>query len=177
MLPRRLRILGTVVQAHEVKTKLKTIQCTRCYQWHNTRTCARPQHCNICGSYDHSADSHTLSCNTVAPHQCPPKCLHCKGPHPVDELSCPLQPVPLYPKTKPEIVIILKASKAARKRVITTTNYVHILVTDIPIASSGPVTPTRPPVTVTSTAPSTLPAPRFFNSRSLNAFFPLENED
>ena len=177
MLPRRLQILGTVVQAHEVKTKLKTIQYTRYYQWHNTRTYARPQHCNICGSYNHSTDSHTLSCNAVAPHQCPPKCLYYKGPHPIDELSCPLRPVPLYPKTKPEIVVILKANKTARKRAIVATNYVHTPVTDIPIVSSGPVIPTRPPVTVMATAPSTLPAPRFFNPRSLNAFSPLENKD
>ena len=176
-LPRRLRILGTVVQTHEVKTKLKTIQCTRCYQWHNTRTCARPQHCNICGSYDHNADSHTSSCNAVAPHQCPPKCLHCKGPHPADEPSCPLRPVPLHPKTKPEMTTILKASKAARKRAIAAANCVHTPVTDIPIASSGPVIPIRPPVTVMATVPSTLPAPRFFNPRSLNTFSPFENED
>jgi hypothetical protein len=175
-IPRFLRILGTVVPTHEVKTKPKTIQCTRCYQWHNTRTCGRPQHCNICGSYGHSADTHTSSCNATAPHQCPPKCLHCKGPHPADDLSCPLRPVPLHPKTKPETAAILKASKAARKRAIAAANCVHAPATDVVMTSSRPVTPTRSPVRL-ATAPSTRPAHRFFDPRSPNALSPLANED
>jgi hypothetical protein len=174
-LPRSLRILGTVVQAQVVKTKPKTIQCSRCYQWHNTRTCTRPQHCNICGSHSHGADSHNSSCHATAPHQCPPKCLHCKGPHPADDLSCPLRPVPLHPKTKPEIAVILKACKAARKRSIAAANCVHTPAVDVLMASSRPVTPTQTPVA--ATAPSTLPARRFFDARSINAFSPLADED
>jgi hypothetical protein len=78
-------------------------------------------------------------------------------------------------KTKPETAIILKASRAARKRVIAAVNCVYTPVTDILMASSGPVTSMRSLVTVT--ASSILPAPRFFDPRSLNAFSSLEDED
>ena len=175
-LPRSLWILGTVVQTYKVKSKPKTVQCTRCYQWHNTRTCSRPQHCNICGSYSHSSDAHTISCNAIAPHQCPPKCLHCKGPHPVDNLTCPLRPVPLHPKTKPEIAIILKASKAARKRAIAAANCIYTPLPDVIMASTRPVTPIQSPIR-TAIAPLTLLASRFHNPESLNVFSPLANEN
>lgn len=174
-LHRSLRILGTVVQTREVKSKPRTVQCTRCYQWHNSRTCSRPQLCNICGSQGHAAVAHTPSCHAIGPHECPPKCLHCKGPHLADDLSCPLRPVPLRPKTKPEIATILTASKAARKRAIVASNCVHTPSPDVVMASSRPVTPTQPPVRAVI-APPTLTSSRFHNPESPNFFSPL-NED
>jgi hypothetical protein len=39
--------------AHPISLKPKTTQCTRCYLWHNSRSCTRPQRCRLCGSNNH----------------------------------------------------------------------------------------------------------------------------
>ena len=85
-LPRTLRILGPSVNVSLVKLRHKTIQCTKCYQWHNARSCSRTQSCRICGSNKHSENNHSTRCATVSPHTCPARCLHCEGPHPADDL-------------------------------------------------------------------------------------------
>jgi hypothetical protein len=175
-LPRSLRILGTVVQLRKLESKPKTIQCTRCFQWHNTRTCTRPQHCRTCGSSNHTEETHPKNCNAALPHQCPPKCLHCKGPHPADDPLCPLRPVPLCPKSAPEKLAITTASKAAWKRATTAVNCNIAPRTDVVMASDTPTTPTRPSPGTTQ-APSTTPAPRFFNPEASNVFAPLLNEN
>jgi len=114
--------------------------------------------------------------NAALPHQCPSKCLHYKGPHSADDLLCPLRPVPLCPKTAPEKAAIIKASKAAQKRAITAANCYITPCTDVVIILDTSVTPTRPSPEVVQ-APSTLPAPRFFNPGTPNVFSPLLNEN
>jgi len=119
-LTRSLRILGTTITAAIIKTKLKTIQCTRCFHWHNARSCTRPQTCRLCGSKQHQEETHSTNCATSAPHTCPARCLHCGGPHPADYPQCLLRLTPRGPKTKAEKAAILETSKLARLRACTT---------------------------------------------------------
>ena len=114
-LPRTLRILGTAVYSTVLVFKPKITQCTRCFHWHNVRSCIRPQHCRLCGSTTHSEADHTTYCGTPTPHQCPARCLHCGGPHPADDPSCPLRPAK-NPRSKAEKQAILNITKPARKR-------------------------------------------------------------
>ena len=69
-----------------------TVQCSRCWNWHNARCCARPPKCRLCGSSEHLEEGHHNRCDTPSPHQCPPRCLHCHGPHPADSPMCLLRP-------------------------------------------------------------------------------------
>jgi hypothetical protein len=113
-LPKTLRILGVSVIASVMLYKPKTIQCSRCYHWHNTRSCVRTQRCRVCGSSDHAEEEHTTRCSTA--HTCPPRCLHCGGPHVATDLNCPLRPTYKGPKTKSQNVAIIAIMKTARKR-------------------------------------------------------------
>jgi hypothetical protein len=114
-LPRTLRILGTAIYSSVLVFKPKITQCTRCFHWHNVRSCIRPQHCRLCGSTTHSEADHTTHCGTPTPHQCPARCLHCGGPHPADNPSCPLRPAKSS-RSKAEKQAILNITKPARKR-------------------------------------------------------------
>jgi hypothetical protein len=118
-LTRSLRILGATITAAVIKTKPKTTQCTRCFHWHNARSCTRPQSCRLCGSKQHQEETHSTNCATSAPHTCPARCLHCGGPHPADYPHCLLRPTPRGPKTKAEKAAILETSKLARLRACT----------------------------------------------------------
>lgn len=119
-LPRTLRILGATATSSAFKPKAKTIQCNRCYKWHNARYCILPQHCRTCGSTKHLEETHTTRCTAPSPHTCPARCLHCSGPHPADYPHCPLRPTARGPKTRSERAVILETSKLARVRACTT---------------------------------------------------------
>jgi hypothetical protein len=178
-LPRSLRILGTTVNPHLVIFKPKTIQCTNCFQWHNTRSCSRRAHCRICGSNDHTEVKHTSSCIATLPHQCPAKCLHCGGPHPADDPNCPLRPTPArLPKTRPQIEAITKANKAARSRAVTAAKCCKAPITDVPMEEqpATPRTPVRNRMPGPQEAPTTAPATRFYNIRSPNHSKALFND-
>jgi hypothetical protein len=120
-LSRTLRILGTSVYSAVLVYKPKTIQCTKCFRWHNARTCVRPQHCRICGSSTHQEEQHSTRCGTTSPHSCPARCLHCGGPHPADYPNCPLRPGKTR-KSKAERSAILETTKLARKRACQSAN-------------------------------------------------------
>jgi hypothetical protein len=149
-LPRTLRILGTVVIASAFVSKPKAIQCTRCYQWHNSRECIRPQRCRLCGA-NHPEAEHTSQCNTSQPHSCPPRCLNCGGPHTADDSTCLLRPT-RGPKTGSEKAAIRGSAKPARIRAcqaagcskgprISPLEGVQEMDTTSP--SPSPITPTR----------------------------------
>lgn len=168
-IPRSLRILGTTVNPHLVIFKPKTIQCTNCFQWHNTRSCSRRAHCRICGSNNHTEDKHTSSCAAIPPHQCPAKCVHCGGPHPADNLNCPLRPTSLGPKTGPQKEAITRANKAARSRAVTAAKCCKTPIADIPMEEPiTPRTPVRNRTPGPQEPPTTAPATRFFNIKSPN---------
>lgn len=115
LLPKTLRIFSSTVPATLVKNKPKIVQCTRCFQWHNTRCCTRPNHCRLCGSPNHQENTHP-PCAALPPHICPPRCLHCGGPHPADDKTCPLRPNHKEPITKHQRAIYIKTCKASRLR-------------------------------------------------------------
>jgi hypothetical protein len=92
ILPYQLRLFGTTATARLLARKSMIVQCSRCWDWHNTRSCARPPKCRLCGSSEHLEEGHHNRCDTPSPHQCPSRCLHCHGPHPADSPTCPLRP-------------------------------------------------------------------------------------
>jgi hypothetical protein len=184
-LPRSLRILGTTVTSAIIKIKPKTVQCTKCYHWHNTRSCTRPQCCRLCGSKEHQEENHATRCATEGSHSCPARCLHCGGPHAADDLNCPLRPTPRGPKTKSEKRAILETSKLARIRACSAANCSKNPITDpesLNVAASEqntpsqmealpttPRTPNRKPLCIVATTPA---GPRF-SSISDNSSIPF----
>jgi hypothetical protein len=81
-----------ITNAQPLYRRVRTMQCNRCWKWHNPRSCARNPRCRLCGSTQHTEDGHTNHCTAAAPHTCPPRCLHCHGPHPADDSHCLLRP-------------------------------------------------------------------------------------
>jgi hypothetical protein len=92
VVPHQLRLFGIVTTARLLARKTSIVQCSRCWDWHNTRCCARPPKCRLCGSSKHLEEGHHNSCDAPSPHQCPSRCLHCHGPHPADSPTCLLRP-------------------------------------------------------------------------------------
>jgi hypothetical protein len=99
-LPRQIRLFGTVATATFLPRKTAIVQCNRCWMWHNARSCSRPPRCRLCGSTEHPEGAHSNRCNAPSPHLCPPRCLHCHGPHPADATDCPLRLRPGSAPTK-----------------------------------------------------------------------------
>lgn len=115
-LSRVLPLFGVHVYTKLLQKKHKTPQCGKCFGWHNERTCIRNPRCRICGSIQHDEKGHT-PCDPTRPHQCPPKCANCHGPHPADSLECLIRPrkdqkLP----SKSEIAHIRQVASAARMR-------------------------------------------------------------
>ena len=174
-IPRTLRILGTTTNPHLVVYKPKTIQCTRCFLWHNTRSCSRLQRCRICGAGNHTEETHTTSCTAAKPHSCPARCIHCGGPHPADDHNCPLRPVLKAPKTRSQKEAITKASKAARSRAVAAAKCSKTPVTDSLMEGqpATPRTPVRERPQDLQVAPTTGPATRYLPVENSNRFTPL----
>lgn len=178
-IPKVLRILGTTVSAHPMVPKPKVIQCTRCYHWHNARSCTRPPRCRLCGSHSHSEVNHTTNCGTENPHSCPARCTHCGGPHPADDILCPLRPSQKQSLNKAQRLMIIQTSKLSRTKACATANCTRKAVADTrmedpePIPTTPkPTTPTTPIQRATDGPPATPTAPRFTDV-SVNPFAPL----
>ena len=173
-IPKVLRILGTTVTTHLLKYKPKTIQCVKCFQWHNARSCSCPQCCCTCGSNNHSTENHTTRCATMEPHTCPARCLHCGGPHSADDLKCPLRPSHKRTVTKAQRLIITQTSKLTRTKACAAAGCTRKQVTDMqmdePTIISSPTTPIRQPL---NRPPITASAPRFFTAELTNPVTPL----
>ena len=158
-----------------VTYKPKTIQCTRCFLWHNTRSCSQLQHCRICGAGNHTEETHTTSCMAAKPHSCPARCIHCGSPHPADDRSCPLHPVLKAPKTKSQKEVITRASKAARSRAVAAAKCSRTPLMDIQMEGQ-PVTPQTPVCECPQdlqVPPTTGPATGYFSIENTNHFTPL----
>ena len=167
-LPKNLRILGSTAVSSVIISTPKVIQCTRCFLWHNTRSCSRALRCRICGTCNHTEENHTTRCVTSPPHTCPARCYHCGGPHTADDPSCTLRPSYKNPKTKSQKEALTRASKAARARACVAKCSKH-LPTDTQM-NEDPQTPVRKtPVTPSE---STVPSTRF-HSIQTNQIFPL----
>lgn len=119
LLPTRLCLFGAMATIKFLPPRNRTTQCDRCFLWHNSRSCARAPKCRRCGSTEHLEADHSNRCATPSPHECPPRCLHCHGPHPADAITCPLRPNPKSArKTKSQLTEIRAAGAAARLRIV-----------------------------------------------------------
>ena len=161
---RNLRLFGIMTHARTLPRRKTVIQCARCFQWHNERSCARSHHCRLCGSTQHQENSHP-TCDGSS-HRCPPRCIHCHGPHPADDPDCPLRPHPNQkPVSKKARAELRSAGAAARlasrakagcgkaaSSQAAPQNGLEAMETDNP--ASRPQTPTTPP---SSRAPTTPP--------------------
>ncbi|KAF5180129.1 Endonuclease/reverse transcriptase protein, partial [Thalictrum thalictroides] len=118
-LPRSLPLFGVRVSTKLLPKRSRTPQCGKCFGWHNERSCARSPRCRICSSSKHVENDH-ITCDPSRPHDCPPKCANCHGPHPADSLECLIRPrkdntLP----NKAQITQIRHAAAAARLRLKT----------------------------------------------------------
>jgi hypothetical protein len=171
-LPRSLLLFGARATTRLLPNKPTIIQCDRCYQWHNKRSCARPARCRLCGSTSNPEAEHPPCGST--PHNCPPCCLHCRGPHPADSIECLLRPKPGRPLTKAQKAEIRQSCSSARLRVCSSTGCLKPIPgndqmdhspTTIEPAVARPTTP--PPGQPPSIPPATEKAVRFANRFSL----------
>ncbi|KAI0997979.1 hypothetical protein K3495_g10211 [Podosphaera aphanis] len=89
-LPRKFYLFGAEVLSRQLAKRITTVQCGRCFQWHNERVCSRALRCCLCGATDHTEANHQ-PCSPHS-HHCPSRCIHCHTPHPVDAPECPLRP-------------------------------------------------------------------------------------
>ena len=142
-LPRTLNILGVAVSTRLLTQKVSTIQCARCWGWHNIRSCARNPRCRLCGSSQHTEESHTPCCSTA--HDCPPRCLHCHGPHPADFTDCLLRP-------KAGKVTLTKQQRASIRKA-EASSLLQLQASKC-VASRAQASPSQPPA-ISSSSPST----------------------
>jgi hypothetical protein len=182
-LPRSLLLFGARVSIKLLPKKVVTIQCNRCLMWHNERTCVRAPRCRLCGSTKHTEKEHS-PCSTAA-HACPPRCIHCHGPHSADFTECLLRPKPGQAgPTKQQKAQIRQSCSAAYLRIKATNcpsstlqDTLDSIEVDIPEAPTRPNTPpTRhslnlPPTTsqgsrfsILSPSEQLLPGKRLFAS-------------
>ncbi|CCU81551.1 endonuclease/reverse transcriptase [Blumeria hordei DH14] len=114
-LPRTLFLFGCRTQTRILPKRQMAVQCTRCWLWHNTRTCASDLRCRLCGSSRHSEKDHANQCGATGQYICPNRCIHYHGPHPADDVSCDLRPKPSGPpKIKNQVTAIRQINADAR---------------------------------------------------------------
>jgi hypothetical protein len=163
-LPRSLLLFGARTTMRLLPAKTTTIQCSRCFQWHNERSCARPARCRLCGSTEHSEADHPICSST--PHDCPPRCLHCHGPHAADSLECLLRPRPNAPplsktqksqirQTCAEASLRIRSSAGCSLKTATATETAIAIATDSMDHTHSDTT--DPPITQPLNRPQTPP--------------------
>ncbi|APA13903.1 hypothetical protein sscle_12g086730 [Sclerotinia sclerotiorum 1980 UF-70] len=173
-LKKNLKILKANISTSLLVQKPKITQCNRCFQWHNTRTCLKSQICRLCSSGKHTESNHTTNCGTE--HVCPPKCLHCNGPHPVDDPKCPLRPQGRERKSKSERQTIRKIYLENRNSVCVKagcskpSSDAQMTDSPTPPSPSDQLRPRTPTRLFGSTHSTTL-----FSTRSANRFATIAN--
>jgi len=112
-LPGRISLFGASVRLIPSKHKAQVRQCTKCWGYHNERTCLRRVRCRTCGSTQHSEDSHNNDSDGSIP-----RCFNCRGPHRADDPGCPARPKAkdgiVQRKTRTELEAIRKTQGVAR---------------------------------------------------------------
>lgn len=165
-LPRVLFLFGYRTTTKMLPRRSTTAQCTRCWLWHNSRVCSSPIRCRLCGSSQHNEQNHKNLCSGPADHTCPPKCIHCHGPHPSDYNKCELRPCPSgNPKTKEQITAIRRVCAGIRLRYqteagccTTSTTENPELICKLPVPQRAPCTNptsvTSPPINPLNLSPA-----------------------
>lgn len=116
-MPSQISIFGFTTYLTKLTKKTIVVQCSKCFKWHNQRSCNEEQRCRLCGTTNHTEITHPQCGDSSPNHQCGIKCLHCHGPHPADSKDCPLVPNPkMGPLTKSQKVSIRNTGKADRLR-------------------------------------------------------------
>lgn len=90
-LPRVLFPFGCKTVTKAPPQRFTVSQCTRCWLWHNSRSCASVIRCRLCGSTKHTETSQKNLYAASTDYVCLPRCIHCHGPHPSDDPSCVLR--------------------------------------------------------------------------------------
>lgn len=115
--PAWISLFGTRRPIVRKSVKPRVLQCQNCWDFHNQRTCTRRPRCRLCGSKDHIEDNHAHSGPKSPECDCPDRCTNCRGPHPANDLGCPLRPYysdgTFQKKSKSEKDGIRKAQSAA----------------------------------------------------------------
>ena len=92
-------------------------QCQNCWDYHNQKSCTRKPRCRLCGSREHTEAGHVHDGPKSPDCDCPQRCTNCRGPHPANDLGCPLRPYcsngSIQRKTKSEMENIRKAQSVA----------------------------------------------------------------
>jgi hypothetical protein len=135
-IPRQLHLFGTVATATYLPRKTTIVQCSRCWMWHNARSCARPPRCRLCGTTEHTEEGHNNRCDTPAPYICPPRCIHCHGPYPADHTDCSLRRRTGNSPTKLQISAIRSSGSAKSLRTRMEAGCTHTQPTDHPTDQS-----------------------------------------
>jgi hypothetical protein len=184
----RLYLFGTITNARFLTRKITIIQCNRCWKWHNARSCARSPRCRLCGSSEHTEEEHN-NCSAPDPHRCPPRCLHCHGPHPADSPECLLRPKAGITRTKAQRAEIRRSctinlAKARTEQgcssepptdTLEQSMVIDALSTQTQVVS--PFRPTTPPPPAPSQEPpATASATRFATPKPQNRFNLLLDE-
>ncbi|KAI1005320.1 hypothetical protein K3495_g2898 [Podosphaera aphanis] len=116
-LPRTPFLFGCRTTTRVLPQRHSVIQYTRCWLWHNSRTCASPPRFRLCGTSQHTEDGHGNQYAATSEHICPPRCIHCHGPHPADDIKRELRPkASSSPKTKAQVSAIRQISAESRLR-------------------------------------------------------------
>ncbi|KAI0996381.1 hypothetical protein K3495_g11799 [Podosphaera aphanis] len=114
-LSRILYLFGCRTTTRILPRRFSVMQCTRCWLWHNARTCVSPPKCRLCGPSQHLENEHGNLCGANGQHTCPNRCIHCHGPHPADDTNCELRPTTSGPpKSKAQVSAIRHINSEAR---------------------------------------------------------------
>lgn len=78
---RPFRLFCTSSQTKKIIKSVRTYQCSKCWRFHDARTCYHYQRCIRYGT-----ESHPI-CQSL------PRCTNFKGPYSADEKLCPARPL------------------------------------------------------------------------------------
>ena len=134
--PKWINLFGKNVQVKHKPLRARIEQCTRCWDYHNPRTCTRTPRCRICSKRDHTEESHPSPEDEGSSDPC---CTNCCGPFLADHSNCPTRPTvhqgTIQRLSKSQYVAVRKAG--ARQFMLKDLND-----TNEPSGSPGP-SPTR----------------------------------
>lgn len=88
IVPKWINLFGKNVQVKHKPPRARIEQCTRCWDYHNPRTCIRKPRCRICSQKDHTEEHHP----STPEEALDPSCANCCGPFPADHPNCPTRP-------------------------------------------------------------------------------------
>jgi len=115
--PAWISLFGTRRPIIRKSDKPRVSQCQNCWDYHNQKSCTRKPRCRLCGSREHTEAGHVHNGPKSPDCDCPERCTNCRGPHPANDLGCPLRPYcsggSIQKKTKSEMEAIRKAQSAA----------------------------------------------------------------